>query len=104
MLTFFVLPQVWDIAGDAPKCVQEREMKLGRMHCAEGCPDAPFVVCMGGDKNSDNLKVLDVRESADGEQLAIAKEGVWKLGHTFTKPSTIFCSTIFVLARQYFTF
>ena len=60
-------PQVWDIAEDAPKCVQEREMKLGRLHCAEGCPDAPFVVCMGGDKNSDNLKVLDVRESADGE-------------------------------------
>ena len=59
--------QVWDIADDAPKCVQEREMKLGRLHCAEGCPDAPFVVCMGGDKNSDNLKVLDVRESADGE-------------------------------------
>ena len=61
--------QVWDIADDAPKCVQEREMKLGRLHCAEGCPDAPFVVCMGGDKNSDNLKVLDVRESADGESI-----------------------------------
>ena len=61
--------QVWDIADDAPKCVQEREMKLGRLHCAEGCPDAPFVVCMGGDKNSDNLKVLDVRESADGERI-----------------------------------
>ena len=61
--------QVWDIADDSPKCVQEREMKLGRLHCAEGCPDAPFVVCMGGDKNSDNLKVLDVRESADGEGL-----------------------------------
>ena len=59
--------KVWDIAEDKPKCVQEREMKLGRLHCAEGCPDAPFVVCMGGDKNSDNLKVLDVRESADGE-------------------------------------
>ena len=65
--------QVWDIAEDAPKCVQEREMKLGRLHCAEGCPDAPFVVCMGGDKNSDNLKVLDVRESADGEWFALGR-------------------------------
>ena len=60
--------QVWDIADDKPVCVQERELKLGRLHCAEGCPDAPFVVCAGGDKNSDNLKVLDVRESADGEE------------------------------------
>ena len=28
-----------------------------------GCPDAPFVIAMGGDKRSENFKVLDIRES-----------------------------------------
>jgi periodic tryptophan protein 1 len=59
--------KVWDLTDAVPKCVQERDMKLGRLHCAEGCPDAPFVVCMGGDKSGDNMRVLDIRESADGE-------------------------------------
>ena len=43
-------------------------MKLGRLHCVDQCPDAPFVIAMGGDKSSDNLKVLDVREAASGRE------------------------------------
>merc|ERR1712080_477125 len=35
----------------------------GALHTVQACPDAPFVVCMGGDKPSDNFKVLDLRES-----------------------------------------
>merc|ERR1711994_910161 len=56
--------KVWDISDNKPNCVQERNMKLGMIHCMAGCPDAPFVTVMGGDKSSDNLKVLDIREAA----------------------------------------
>ena len=56
--------KVWDIADNQPSCVQERNVKIGMIHCMAGCPDAPFVTVMGGDKPSDNLKVLDIRESA----------------------------------------
>jgi len=56
--------KVWDIADNKPTCIQERNMKLGMIHCLAGCPDAPFVTVMGGDKSSDNLKVLDIRENS----------------------------------------
>ena len=56
--------KIWDLSDGKPTCVQERNMKLGTIHCLESCPDAPFVMVMGGDKPSDNLKVLDIRESA----------------------------------------
>jgi len=60
--------KVWDIAGDQPAFVTEREVKLGQLHVLASCPDAPFVVCMGGDKSSDNFKVMDVRESSQVKQ------------------------------------
>jgi len=56
--------KVWDIAGDTPQFVCERDVKLGQLQTLMACPDAPFVVCMGGDKSSDNMKVLDIRDSA----------------------------------------
>jgi len=56
--------KVWDIAGESPQFVCERDVKLGQLQTLASCPDAPFVVCMGGDKSSDNMKVLDVRDSA----------------------------------------
>lgn len=55
--------KVWDIAGPQPSFVAERDVKLGALHTVQACPDAPFVVCMGGDKQSDNFKVHDLRES-----------------------------------------
>jgi len=60
--------KVWDIAGDQPAFVTEREMKLGQLQVLASCPDAPFVVCMGGDKSSDNFKVMDVRDSLQVRQ------------------------------------
>ncbi len=61
--------KVWDVASQSgrPECVLEREMNLGELHSVDGCPDAPFVVCAGGDLPRDNLRVWDVREAADGE-------------------------------------
>jgi len=56
--------KVWDVAGDKPEFVAERDLKLGQLHTCVTCPDAPFVTCMGGDKTSDNFKVWDIRESA----------------------------------------
>jgi len=56
--------KVWDIAGETPQFVCERDVKLGQLQTLVPCPDAPFVVCMGGDKSSDNMKVLDIRDSA----------------------------------------
>jgi len=55
--------KVWDISGPQPTFVSEREVKLGALHTVQACPDAPFVVCMGGDKPSDNFKVYDLRDS-----------------------------------------
>jgi len=60
--------KVWDIAGDQPAFVTEREVKLGQLQVLASCPDAPFVVCMGGDKSSDNFKVMDVRDSLQVRQ------------------------------------
>ena len=48
---------MWDVAGEAPVFVTERDLKLGELHDCAPCPDAPFVMVMGGDKTSDNLKV-----------------------------------------------
>jgi len=56
--------KVWDISGVTPQFVSERGVKLGQLQTLASCPDAPFVVCMGGDKNSDNFKVLDIRENS----------------------------------------
>lgn len=61
--------KVWDISGAQPQFVMERNMKLGALQTVVGCPDAPFVVCMGGDKTGDgNLKVMDIRDSSDVRQ------------------------------------
>ena len=49
--------KVWDVAGEVPVFVTERDIKLGELHDCAPCPDAPFVMVMGGDKTSDNLKV-----------------------------------------------
>ena len=56
--------KVWDIADESPVFVAEQEMKLGLLHDVARCPDAPFVMVMGGDKRDNNLKVWDVWESA----------------------------------------
>jgi len=56
--------KVWDISDQAPHFVAERDMKLGLLHDLGSCPDAPFVVCVGGDKKDDNFKVWDIRETA----------------------------------------
>jgi len=56
--------KVWDISGDSPQFVCERDVKCGQLQTMVACPDAPFVVCMGGDKTDNNMKVLDIRDSA----------------------------------------
>ena len=63
--------KVWDVAGNQPTCIQEKSMQMGLLHCGEGCPDAPFVVAFGGDKPQDNLKIMDLRESAAGRKIDI---------------------------------
>jgi len=61
--------KVWDISGPEPAFVCEKDLKLGALHAAHGCPDAPFVVCVGGDRRDDNFKVLDIREHAAVRQV-----------------------------------
>jgi len=63
--------KVWDCGetdSAQPVYVTERDLKMGQLHAVQSCPDAPFVVCMGGDKRDNNFKVLDVRESAPVRQ------------------------------------
>lgn len=54
--------KVWDILSDKPDCLLEQDLKLGFLQCLSGCPDAPFVVGVGGDNRDDNFKVFDIRE------------------------------------------
>jgi len=56
--------KVWDISGNQPEFVLEKQAKLGVLQAVAGCPDAPFVVAMAGDKPSQNFKISDIRESA----------------------------------------
>jgi len=56
--------KVWDISGPQPAFVGERALGLGTLHTLSNCPDVPFVVAAGGDKSSDNFKVMDLRELA----------------------------------------
>jgi len=46
----------------------ERPLSLGLIQGVSGCPDAPFVIAVGGDKPSDNFKIMDIRESAQVRQ------------------------------------
>ena len=58
--------KVWDISDNKPSCLLEKDVKIGMVHSLESCPDAPFVVALGGDTPSHNLHVMDVRESSKG--------------------------------------
>jgi len=58
--------KVWDILSGSPSCILDRAMKMGQLHSLDACPDAPFVLAVGGDNPTDNVRVWDVREAADG--------------------------------------
>eukprot|EP00088_Acartia_fossae_P040928 TRINITY_DN42682_c0_g1_i1.p1 TRINITY_DN42682_c0_g1~~TRINITY_DN42682_c0_g1_i1.p1 ORF type:complete len:558 (-),score=115.32 TRINITY_DN42682_c0_g1_i1:52-1725(-) len=60
--------RVWDVSGDQPSFVMEQHLKLGVLQTVVGCPDAPFVVGLGGDNQENNFKVFDIRESAQVRQ------------------------------------
>ncbi|CAH2017678.1 unnamed protein product [Acanthoscelides obtectus] len=54
--------KTWDYkTGAEPRLVQEKEYKMGNIHCLELCPDTPFVVALGGDNKSHNFTVFDLR-------------------------------------------
>jgi len=60
--------KVWDILNDKPEFVMEQPSKVGLIQGMSGCPDAPFVVAMGGDKPNENFRVLDIRENTQVRQ------------------------------------
>ena len=43
----------------------EKPLKLGLVHAVAGCPDAPFVVCAGGDNAENNFKVGRQKNQVD---------------------------------------
>ncbi|CAH0560469.1 unnamed protein product [Brassicogethes aeneus] len=54
--------KTWDFNEDTtPKLVNEKEFKIGNIHCLELCPDSPFVITAGGDKKSNNFVVYDLQ-------------------------------------------
>ncbi|KAL1489857.1 hypothetical protein ABEB36_013787 [Hypothenemus hampei] len=54
--------KTWDFnLTNAPILVNEREFKLGNIHCLELCPDSPFTLAAGGDKKSNNFCVFDLQ-------------------------------------------
>ena len=61
--------KVWDIANNKPTCILEKDLKIGRVHSLDNCPDAPFVFAFGGDVPSNTIKVMDIREAVSGNFL-----------------------------------
>lgn len=61
--------RTWDIADTkGPVFVSERPLHVGALQCLAACPEAPFVVCGGGDSKSNNFGVWEVMTtSAEGE-------------------------------------
>lgn len=57
--------KVWDVS-EKPTCVLSRDMKMGRIHFVSGCPDAPFLFAVGGEK--DGLRMLDLMETTAGKE------------------------------------
>jgi periodic tryptophan protein 1 len=65
--------KVWDIADGKPSCVAEKDMAMGKLQCSDFCPDAPFVVGLGGDRSSNFVKVTDIRDFLTGNYAALRK-------------------------------
>ena len=61
--------KVWDISDNKPTCILEKDLKIGRVHSLDNCPDAPFVFAFGGDVPSNTIKVMDIREAGSGNFL-----------------------------------
>ena len=59
--------KVWDISNNKPTCILEKDLKIGRVHSLDNCPDAPFVFAFGGDVPSNTIQVMDVREASSGK-------------------------------------
>ena len=60
--------KVWDIANNKPTCILEKDLKIGRVHSLDNCPDAPFVFAFGGDVPSNTMTVTDIREATSGKE------------------------------------
>jgi len=58
--------KVWDLKGGRPECVVEKNFKIGPLHCAQFCPDAPMVVAVGGNKGC--FKLWDAKKAAAVKQ------------------------------------
>ena len=54
--------KVWDLHDNKPSCIAEKNFKIGPMHCAQFCPDAPLVAAVGGNKGC--FKLWDAKKSA----------------------------------------
>ncbi|XP_078000491.1 periodic tryptophan protein 1 homolog [Glandiceps talaboti] len=50
--------KVWDIQDNKPECVISKDLKMGALNCVCGCPDSPFVMATGGEK--EGLRVIDI--------------------------------------------
>ena len=56
--------KIWDIQNEKPSFIEEHNPKLGRILSLSNCPDEPFVFCIGGDNQENNLKVFDIRNAS----------------------------------------
>ncbi|XP_032236586.2 periodic tryptophan protein 1 homolog isoform X2 [Nematostella vectensis] len=54
--------KVWDIKDNKPSFILTRDMQMGHILSASCCPDSPFMLALGGEKQG--LKLFDLMESA----------------------------------------
>ncbi|XP_065072087.1 periodic tryptophan protein 1 homolog [Rhopilema esculentum] len=57
--------KVWDYKEGKPAFVMSKDMKMGRLHFACACPDAPYTFVFGGEK--DGVRVLDLLDTHAGK-------------------------------------
>lgn len=63
------LLKIWDckLLESEPQLVQEKDFKMGVVHCLDFNPNSPFVIAAGGDNKSNYFTVLDLMSIDTGK-------------------------------------
>lgn len=59
--------KIWDVIGKNPKLIEEKKLKVGKIHCLDSAPDLPFIMASGGDNRSNNLIVFNALKKTEGK-------------------------------------
>lgn len=61
------LLKVWKYDSAGAQLVQEDELNVGRIQCADICDENGFTIAVGGDNRTKHLRLVDVRDYDTGK-------------------------------------